>query len=84
MYRILTIVTLLGLGAWATWYAAEVWFSLDNVQLSFHGNLAMILGVVLTLIVGCGLMILMFYSSRRGHDDGVYHLVENSKEDDEA
>jgi len=29
----------------------------------------MILGVVLSLAVGCGLMALLFYSSRHGYDE---------------
>jgi len=29
----------------------------------------MILGIVFSLVIGCGLMALMFYSSRRGYDD---------------
>ena len=29
----------------------------------------MILGVVLSLVVGCGLMALVFYSSRHGYDE---------------
>ena len=33
------------------------------------GYLAMALGVVFSLIVGCGLMALLFYSSRHGYDD---------------
>jgi hypothetical protein len=33
------------------------------------GWLAMILGIVFTLVIGVGLMALVFYSSRKGHDD---------------
>jgi hypothetical protein len=33
------------------------------------GYLAMALGVILSLVVGCGLMALVFYSSRHGYDD---------------
>jgi len=29
----------------------------------------MILGIVFSLVIGCGLMALMFYSSRHGYDD---------------
>ena len=29
----------------------------------------MILGIVFSLVLGCGLMALMFYSSRHGYDD---------------
>ena len=33
------------------------------------GYAAMIMGVVLSLVVGCGLMGLVFYSSRHGYDE---------------
>ena len=34
-----------------------------------HGYAAMILGIVFSLLVGCGLMGLLFYSSRHGYDE---------------
>jgi hypothetical protein len=37
--------------------------------MSVHGYIAMILGIVFSLMIGCGLMGLMFYSSRHGYDD---------------
>ena len=40
---------------------------------------AMSLGIIFTLVVGCGLMALMFYSSRRGYDDRVSDLSDNDK-----
>lgn len=51
--------------------AAYVWHAMGDVQLSFHGTLALVLGVVASLALGIGLMFLVFYSSRRGHDDDV-------------
>ncbi|MEM1138360.1 MAG: hypothetical protein AAGF19_09160 [Pseudomonadota bacterium] len=50
-------------------YAVEVWTALDGVEIGFHGWLAMALGVSLSFAVGGGLMALVFYSSRSGHDD---------------
>jgi hypothetical protein len=44
------------------------WFGMD-AQMTGHGWLAMGLGVVLSIIVGAGLMALVFFSSRRGYDD---------------
>jgi hypothetical protein len=37
-----------------------------------HGYIAMTLGVGLSLVVGCGLMTLLFYSSRHGYDERSY------------
>ena len=33
------------------------------------GHAAMIMSVVLSLLVGCGLMAILFYSSRHGYDE---------------
>ena len=33
------------------------------------GYAAMTLGIVLSLLVGCGLMALLFYSNRHGYDE---------------
>lgn len=74
MAKNFTIIALLGFLIAALWYGAKIWFSYDNVEISFHGNLAMILGIIFTLLVGCGLMALMFYSSRHGHDIGAYDI----------
>jgi hypothetical protein len=38
--------------------------------ISMHGWIALGLGTVLSLVVGVGLMALVFYSARRGFDDG--------------
>jgi hypothetical protein len=34
-----------------------------------HFIVAMVFGVVLSIVVGAGLMALVFYSSRRGYDE---------------
>jgi hypothetical protein len=62
------ILPLLALLAFALWWAIYAWNSVD-VQMSVHGYVAMILGIVFSLVIGCGLMALMFYSSRHGYDD---------------
>jgi len=33
------------------------------------GYVAMVLGIVFSLLIGCGLMALLFYSSRHGYDE---------------
>jgi hypothetical protein len=64
-FLILPLLVLLG---FALWWAIYAWNSID-VQMSVHGYIAMILGIVFSLVIGCGLMALMFYSSRHGYDD---------------
>ena len=70
MGRWLIVAALLGLlGASA--YVLYVGWTMggDQVDISGQGYLAMILGIVFSLVVGCGLMALLFYSHRRGYDD---------------
>ncbi len=49
--------------------AAYGWLSMGEVDVSLHGFLALALGVLLSLALGIGLMALVFYSNRHGHDD---------------
>lgn len=46
-----------------------LWWSISDVDISIHGLVAMALGGLLSLALGGGLMFLVFYSNRRGHDD---------------
>ena len=65
----LIISVLLALLGVAIWWAVYAWTSLGEVEMSVHGYVAMILGIIFSLLVGCGLMALVFYSSRRGYDE---------------
>jgi hypothetical protein len=60
------LLSLLGIAtAWAIW----VWVSVGDVSMSYHGWIALALMVVFSLIVGLGLMGLVFYSARHGYDE---------------
>jgi hypothetical protein len=50
-------------------WAVAVWTSSNDVPMSKHGWIALGLGTVFSLVIGCGLMALMFFSSRSGHDE---------------
>lgn len=54
-------------------YLAYVGWTWDEsgepVPMSIHGYIALVLGVVFSLVVGVGLMGLVFYSSRKGYDE---------------
>ncbi len=54
--------------AWAVWYAVHAWLALSGVAMSAMGWLFLVLGVLVTLVVGGGLMALVFYSSRHHYD----------------
>ena len=45
------------------------WQGLGDTEISGHGIAALALGVFFTLALGIGLMSLVFYSSRQGHDE---------------
>jgi hypothetical protein len=66
----LTIASvLLGLLALTGFVAYRTWTELEDVTMSVHGWIALGLGALATLVLGAGLMFLVFYSSRRGYDD---------------
>lgn len=53
---------------WACWYAVHAWNALPGVGISGAGWVFLVMGVVFTLLVGGGLMALVFYSSRHNYD----------------
>jgi hypothetical protein len=71
----------LGAGSWiiiivllsllvATAFVAYLGWTLEGgIEVSTAGYVAMAAGVLFSLIVGCGLMALIFYSSRSGYDE---------------
>ena len=58
-------------------FSVRLWFHMDFIDLSFHGVLAIIIAVIVSLILGFGLMSLSFFSSRFGFDDRVDHDLES-------
>jgi hypothetical protein len=73
MGRILIIASLLGLLAIALWFAYEQWASV-SVEIPLWGWVAILAGGGLSLVVGVGLMALMYYSHRHGYDDRVQEI----------
>ena len=53
----------------SVWWATSVWMSVEGPPMPPEGYVAMWLGIAFSLVIGCGLMMLMFYSSRRGYDE---------------
>jgi len=60
------------LGA-AMLFAARAWISVAGPPMPPAGYIAMTLGIVFSVVVGCGLMALVFYSSRHGYDEPFNH-----------
>ena len=53
----------------AAWFASRAWTTISGPPMPTAGYVAMILGIVFSLVVGCGLMALLFYSNRYGYDE---------------
>jgi len=67
--KVALVVTLLGILAAAGWFAADAWLTVSGPPMPATGYVAMTLGIVFSLVIGCGLMALLFYSSRHGYDE---------------
>ncbi|MGF1454523.1 MAG: hypothetical protein ACFB6R_04015 [Alphaproteobacteria bacterium] len=69
MKTVLLVVSLLGLLAFAGWFAYREWTLQAATPMDVHGWIALGLGFVFTVVLGVGLMALSFYSARAGYDD---------------
>lgn len=73
MRKLLILVPLLALLGGSVWFAVYAWTALEGPPIPIEGQIAMGLGIFFSLIVGIGLMALVFYSSRYGYDDAAHH-----------
>jgi hypothetical protein len=69
MGRIAILVALMTILFAAGVWAITFWNESSGVAMNKHGWIALGLGTFFSLVIGCGLMALMFFSSRSGHDD---------------
>ncbi len=67
------VVALMALLAASVFYAYGIWTALGAADLPGWIYAAMFGGVLFSLLVGGGLMGLVFYSSRAGYDDDAAH-----------
>jgi sporulation protein YlmC with PRC-barrel domain len=67
--RTLMYLALFGILALAAWFAASTFVHFSGESIPVYGYVAIAGGVVMSLLVGGGLMALVFYSSRHGYDD---------------
>lgn len=66
---VILLAALLGLLVASLTYAYGIWTTLGAADLPLSVILAMIGGILFSLLVGGGLMALVFYSSRHGYDE---------------
>jgi membrane protein YdbS with pleckstrin-like domain len=73
MRKLLILIPLVLLLIGAVWFMIYSWNAIEGPPLPTTGYVAMWLGIVFSLVVGCSLMALVFYSSRHGYDEAVYN-----------
>jgi hypothetical protein len=69
----LVVIALMGLLGASLYYAVGIWTTLGAADLPGWIYAAMAGGVLFSLLVGGGLMGLVFYSARAGYDDRASH-----------
>jgi hypothetical protein len=69
LMRALIIIALFALLALSLWFAGTAWVRLGGDPIPLYGWIAIIGGSLFSLLVGGGLMALVFYSARHGYDD---------------
>jgi hypothetical protein len=63
------IIGLFGLLIASGWFVVSTWVHLGEGPMPTFLIVALAGGVGFSLLIGCGLMALSFYSSRQGYDD---------------
>lgn len=61
--------------------AAALGFLASVGSLSIHMVIATVLGVFISVMLGCGLFALAFFSDKSGHDDSVNNAARRRDED---
>jgi Zn-dependent protease with chaperone function len=69
MARIALVAALIALLAISLYFAFSLWGTAETAAMPVDGYIAMAVGIFFSIVVGCGLMALVFYSSRHGYDD---------------
>ncbi|MDA0763871.1 MAG: hypothetical protein O3A39_05505 [Proteobacteria bacterium] len=59
-----------------TFFAIDLWLQMSDVEISNNGIIAIFVGAFFTILLGSGLMALIFFSSRYGFDDQVEHDLD--------
>lgn len=73
----LALILLLVLLAASAGVALYAWQELGEVEISWHGLLALGLGAGFTFLLGAGLMTLVFRSHHRGHDEQAHRFARD-------
>jgi hypothetical protein len=82
--QIILLATLSGILLLTMVWAIYVWNASSDAPMDKHGWIALGLGTFFSLLIGCGLMALMFFSSRSGHDELADPFRPHPTDDDDA
>ena len=80
MQKAAVIIPLLAFLTATIWFAYYVWTSDAGPPMPTSGYVAMAMGVLFSLVVGIGLMALVFYSHRHGYDERGHGQQGGSKD----
>lgn len=80
-WMVIAALLLLLIGSGVVGY---VGWTISDTDVPISGYVAMALGVIFSLVVGIGLMVLVFYSSRAGYDKPAVLIEEPDLDQDEA
>ena len=70
------LAVLLGMLSATIWIGYDIWETTADIPISENGHIAMGVGAALLLLVGCGLMALLLYRSRHGHDEPPHETID--------
>ena len=79
-----TVIIVLGALLIATCILGYLGWTSTDTSVPASGYVALVLGVVFSLVVGAGLMALVFYSSRKGYDEPVVLIPEPESDSDDG
>ena len=60
-----------------SFFSIKLWINLDFINIRSHGIFAILICIVMSLIIGSGLMALAFFSAKHGYDENVDHDLES-------
>jgi hypothetical protein len=69
MRKLALAIPLAALLVVSLWYAAQSWTALEGPDMPPGLYVAMAIGILVSIVIGSGLMALVFYSSRHGYDE---------------
>jgi hypothetical protein len=80
MRKLALIIPLMALLGGSLWFASLGWTALDGPDMPTGLYVAMGLGIVFSILIGSGLMMLVFYSSRYGYDEPPQEQNEQNRD----